>query len=109
MAVEGLKSENGGIAFLVAAGIVAEIVAKVNSSPQTTELNAEKRAPTLMKWVHIGMVEASLLLLAAMYFGKENTVPFIAGGAAELGITYAEYVYAKHCGLNSSEPGTEYY
>ena len=53
-----------GIAFLG----VKDIYSADNSSPQTTELNAKKRAPTLMKWVNIAAVESAgvvVLLTAA--------------------------------------------
>ena len=46
----------GGVAFLVSAGIVYEIIAAACSSPQTTEINAKSRSDTLMKWVNLGCV-----------------------------------------------------
>jgi preprotein translocase subunit SecY len=96
-----------GIALLVSAGIVAEIVAKACSSPQTTHLNAGSRASTLMQWVNIGMVEAALFVAAAAYFDKAHRVPIIIGGVGEGIITYGEYWYAKQAGLASNQPGTE--
>lgn len=96
-----------GIAFLVSAGIVAEIVAKACSSPQTTELNAPKRAPTLMKWVNIGMAEAALFVTVAAICDRPHRVPIILGGITEAFITYAEYLHGRESGLNSREPGTE--
>lgn len=108
MAIEKLSaSASWGIAFLVAAGIVAEIVAKACSSPQTTELNADTRAPTLMKWVHIGMIEAAAFVAVAAYLDRAHRVPILLGGIAEGAITYAEYVHGKSAGLKSSAPGTE--
>lgn len=108
MALEKLDaSASFGIAFLVSAGIVAEIVAKACSSPQTTELNAGSRAATLMKWVNIGMIEAALFVAAAAYFDRAHRVPIILGGAAEGIITYAEYLHGKQAGLASDKPGTE--
>jgi hypothetical protein len=110
MAIEKLAAQGSwGIAFLVSAGIVAEIVAKACSSPQTTELNADKRAPTLMKWVHIGMAEAAFFVAAAAYFDRAHRVPILLGGIAEGVITYAEYVHGKRSGLASSAPATESY
>lgn len=108
MALEKLDSRASfGIAFLVSAGIVAEIVAKACSSPQTTELNADSRAPTLMKWVNIGMAEAALFVAAAAMFDPAHRVPILLGGIAEGAITYAEYIHGKRAGLASGEPGTE--
>lgn len=60
MAVEGLRDnsrQGQGTAFLVSAGVMYEIIAAACSSPQTTELNAGARAKTLMKWVHLGVVQ----------------------------------------------------
>ena len=110
MALEKLSRDGSwGIAFLVSAGIVAEIVAKACSSPQTTELNADKRAPTLMKWVNIGMAEAAIFVLAAAYFDRTHRVPILLGGIAEGIITYAEYLHGKQAGLASNQPSTETY
>ena len=52
-------SGSWGVAFLVSAGIMAEITAKACSSPQTLEINAQMRAPTLWKWVTIGLLEGT--------------------------------------------------
>lgn len=110
MAIEKLAGNAGwGIAFLVSGGIVAEIVAKACSSPQTTHLNAHARADTLMFWVNTGMIEAGFFVLAAAYFDKRHRTPIILGGLAEGIITYGEYMYAKQAGLASSAPGTEEY
>lgn len=98
----------GGIAFIVSYEIVCTVVAKACSSPQTAELNAAKRAPTLMKWVNIGMAESALVLGCAISFESRKTfLPFLAGGLLGGVITYGEYLYAKQCGLASDEPGTE--
>jgi preprotein translocase subunit SecY len=108
MASAGSDAGNG-IAFLVSAGIVAEIVAKACSSPQTTELNAGARAATLMKWVTIGMVEAAAFVIIAAAIDPKHRVPIILGGLTEGVITLAEYVHGKRAGLASDEPGTESY
>jgi hypothetical protein len=110
VALEKMSADSSwGIAFLVSAGIVAEIVAKACSSPQTTELNADKRAPTLMKWVNIGMIEAAFFVAAAAWLDPRHRIPIILGGVAEGVITYAEYLHGKAAGLNSGKPGTESY
>jgi hypothetical protein len=100
---------SNGIAFLVSAGIVAEIVAKACSSPQTTELNADKRAPTLMKWVMIGLAEAAVFVIVAAAIDKKHRAAIIAGGVTEGIITWGEYMHGKAAGLASTEPGTEQY
>jgi hypothetical protein len=109
VAVEGVGAASNGVAFLVSAGIVAEIVAKACSSPQTTELNADKRAPTLMKWVHIGLVEAALFVVVAAAIDRRHRGAIVAGGVTEAVITYLEYQHGKSAGLASDQPGTESY
>lgn len=100
-------TDSTGIAFLVSAGIVYEIIAAACSSPQTTEINADTRADTLFKWVNIGMVQAALFVAAAAYFDKANRLPIIVGGATAGGLMYGQYWHARACGLASSEPSTE--
>lgn len=109
MALEKMAGRGGswGIAFLVAAGIVAEIIAKACSSPQTCEINANERAPTLMKWVYIGSAEAALFIGAAAWLDPAHRVPIILGGLTEGLITYGEYLHGKQAGLASNQPGTE--
>jgi hypothetical protein len=100
-------SGGDGIAFLVSAGIMAEITAKACSSPQTVHINAGTRAATLMQWVNIGMVEGIAFVLIAAYVDKKHRRAIIAGGALEALITYVEYLYAKRAGLRSGGPPTE--
>ena len=110
MAVEGLGSTNSnGIAFLVSAGVVYEIIAAACSSPQTTELNAGKRAPTLMKWVKIGLVQAGFFVGVAAFYDSKHAAPILTGGGLAAGLLMWQYHHAKVCGLASTEPGTESY
>lgn len=97
----------GGIAFLVSAGIVYEIIAKDVSSPQTAELNAAKRAPTLMKWVHVGQVESVLFIAVAATIDKKHRREILAGGIMAMLITEAEYIHAKQSGLSNLGSPTE--
>lgn len=96
-----------GISFLVSAGIVYEIIAAACSSPQTAEINADKRADTLMKWVNIGLVQSALFIAAAAWFDKPNREPIIAGGLAAGILMWAQYKHAMASGLASSGAGTE--
>lgn len=98
---------DGGVAFLVSAGIVYEIIAAACSSPQTCEINAASRADTLMKWVHLGMVQAAVFVIAAAMLDSRHAVHIIGGGGLAMGLMYGQYVHAKKAGLASSEPGTE--
>jgi hypothetical protein len=103
----GSAEGGGGVAFLVSAGIVYEIIAAACSSPQTTEINAGTRAPTLMKWVHIGLVQAALFVAVAAYFDRKHRTEIIIGGASAGALMYAQYWHARQAGVASSAPGTE--
>jgi len=102
-----------GPAVLLGAGIVYEIVASACSSPQTTELNADARAPTLMKWVHLGLGQAAVfVVLAAAWESKRkggNAKPILVGGALAGAMMYGSYVHAKKSGQASTAPATETY
>jgi hypothetical protein len=97
----------GGVAFLVSAGIVYEIIAAACSSPQTAEINASKRAGTLMKWVHIGIVQAAVFVAIAAMVDKEHRAEILAGGTLAAVLMYGQYVHAKQAGLRNGGPGTE--
>lgn len=110
MALAQIGNNRGsGIAFLVSAGIVYEIIAANCSSPQTTELNANQRAETLMKWVHLGLGQSVIFVAAAAMFDKSHAKPTIIGGVLAAAMMYGLYSHAKISGLNSDLPGTEQY
>lgn len=101
---------SGGVAFLVSAGIVYEIIAAACSSPQTTEINAGQRAGTLMKWVHIGIGQAAVFVLIAAALDRRNRGPILAGGSVAGGLMYLQYKHAREAGLAAAAagaPGTE--
>jgi hypothetical protein len=106
---EVLGGQSNGIAFLVAAGIVYEIIAAACSSPQTTEINAKARADTLLKWVYIGEGQAAVFVVAAALIDKRHSAPILAGGVLAAILMHVSYVHAKMAGLRSCEPGTEEY
>lgn len=108
MPTQVLGADNDkGIAFLVSAGIVYEIIAAACSSPQTTEINANTRATTLMKWVHLGLAQAAVFVGAAALFDRANRGAIIAGGGTAAALMYLQYVHARNAGLASDEEGTE--
>lgn len=109
MAMELSANPSNGIAFLVSAGIVYEIIAAACSSPQTTEINAGARSETLMKWVYIGLAQATVFVAAAAYLDPKNKTAIIAGGAVAAGLMWVQYWHAREAGLASGEPGTEHY
>jgi hypothetical protein len=71
------------------------------------EINADKRADSLWKWVNIGMVQAVFFVTLAVIIDKKHAAPIIAGGGMAAGIMYYSYWHAKKAGLASCEPGTE--
>lgn len=100
-------SSSSGVAFLVSAGIVFEIIAAFCSSPQTAELNAKARADTLMKWVNIGCGSAAGFVLIAAMVDRRHRVAILGGGLLAGVLMYGFYVHAKNAGLACEEPGTE--
>lgn len=109
MADAGSLSNGNGVAFLVSAGIVYEIIAAACSSPQTTEINATARSETLMKWVKIGMVQAAVFVAVAAAIDRKRAKPIVIGGALAGGAMWVSYVHAQKAGLASGAPGTETY
>jgi hypothetical protein len=101
-----LKGDSG-VAFLVSAGIVYEIIAAACSSPQTTEINAHSRADTLMKWVHLGVGQAAVFVAIAAALDKRHRAAILSGGTLAMALMYGQYVHAKQAGLRSAMPGTE--
>lgn len=102
-------NNSDGIAFLVSAGIVYEIIAAACSSPQTTEINASSRADTLMKWVYIGLAQSALFIAVAAYIDPKHRSAIIGGGVTAGLLMFGQYAHAKQAGLSSNKPGTESY
>lgn len=98
-----------GIAFLVSAGIVYEIIAAACSSPQTAEINAKKRSGTLMKWVYLGLVQSAVFVALAAVFDKKNRTPIILGGLTAALLMWLQYNHALRAGLACPDEGTEVY
>lgn len=105
----GQGGSGRGIALLVGAEIVYAIVAAACSSPQTAEINAKSRAETLMKWVHIGLVQSAVFVGLAVAYDREHAQPILVGGGVAAVLMYGSYMHAKKAGLESSLPGTETY
>lgn len=101
----GLGGE-AALGFMVSAGLVYEIIAAACSSPQTTEINADSRSETLMKWVYIGLGQAALFVAVAAYMS--STPMAVVGGGVTAGLLMlGQYQHAKAAGLSSRKPGTE--
>ena len=108
MADAGLMNESTAVTFMVAAGLVYEVIAAACSSPQTMEINASARADTLTKWVIIGELQAAVFVLIAACMDKKRWPALLGGGMAGL-IMWACYAHAKACGLRNGGPATESY
>lgn len=94
----------------ISAAVVYDVISATNSSPQTTEINAKARAPTLMKWVNIGLAQGALFVAIMMIAeppGKKWR-PMVGGGLAGL-LLWCQYVHAKNAGLKSNGAPTEQY
>lgn len=98
--------------FAIFAALTYDIISATNSSPQTTEINAEARAETLMKWVHIGLAQCALFAVIGAVIEIKRGAPWwppVAGASLAAVLLYVQYVYAKNAGLSNSLPGTETY
>ena len=92
---------------MVAAGLMFESIAASCSSPQTTELNAGRRAKTLMKWVAIGIAQGAVLIIVAAIYEPRRAAPMLLGGTLAGTLLGAQYVHARSAGLSSTLEGTE--
>jgi hypothetical protein len=108
MAITGTSGSNG-IAFLVAGGLVYEIIAFSCSSPQTAELNIKKREGTLMKWVHLGQGLAAVTVLIAAVVDPRHRAAILTGGIFAMISAEGFYLHARAAGLANPGPTTEEY
>lgn len=103
-----LSGESPAITIAVYAALIYDVVSATNSSPQTTEINAPARAPTLMKWVKLGLAQGGLFVAMGVYFDKRRWPPAVGGGIAAA-LLWMQYVHAKNEGLRNPGPPTEQY
>lgn len=91
----------------VAAEMVYQLVGSNMSSPQTAELNAAARAPTISKWVTLTNAEAAawIIFMCAL---DQSLWPLLGGGIAGVGM-WLKYRYAINSGLQNGAPPTEQY
>jgi hypothetical protein len=95
------------ITVAVAAEMVYQLVGSNMSSPQTAELNAGARAPTIQKWVNLTNLEAIAWIAFLSYLDK-SWWPALGGGLA-LGGMVLKYKYAIDSGLQNPQVPTEDY
>lgn len=102
---------NGRTDRMLSVAVSAEMIYQLTgcnmSSPQTAELNAGARAPTITKWVNITNVEAIFWIVFLCWLDMTGW-PLIGGGLAWSGM-WAKYRYAIVSGLSDNQPGTEDY
>lgn len=91
----------------VAAEMVYQLVGSNMSSPQTAELNAPARAPTIGKWVTLTNIEALAWIVFLAWLDKSWW--WVLGGGLALTGMYLKYKYAIYSGLRNGAPGTESY
>ena len=89
------------------AELVYQLTGANLSSPQTAELNAKARAPTIGKWVTATNIK-SLVWITLLCVLDESLWPAFGGGLAALDMHFS-YRYAIRSGLASGAPGTERY
>lgn len=99
------RSENDAAVIGISAAVVYDVISATNSSPQTTEINAQFRVATLMKWVKLGIAQAALfVLLMTIAEPKGKKWRPITGGGIAMVLLWAQYVHAANAGI--SHPGT---
>lgn len=91
----------------IAAEMVYQLIGSNMSSPQTAELNAAARAPTISKWVNLTNMESFAWIVFLCMLDKSYW-PLLGGGIALFGM-FLKYKYAIKSGLDSAAPGTENY
>jgi hypothetical protein len=101
---KGLRRQRA-VMVALAAEMVYQLTGSNMSSPQTAELNAGARAPTLKKWVMLTNYESAAWIIFLCIL--DGTLWPIVGGGLALGGMVWKYDYAIKCGLKSSAPPTE--
>lgn len=91
----------------VAAEMVYQLVGSNMSSPQTAELNASARAPTIGKWVNLTMAECAAWVIFLAWL-DHSWWPVLGGVLAAAGM-WLKYRHAITSGLRNGAPGTESY
>lgn len=90
------------LAVAIAAELVYQVASANLSSPQSNELDAGARAPTLQKWVTISNLETTgwIVFLCAL---DATLFPALGGGLA-LGGMVLKYRHAIGSGLQNGKP-----
>jgi hypothetical protein len=100
------------VTMAVYAALVYDVISATNSSPQTTEINAAKRADTLMKWVHVGLAQAAIFAILGIALEAKSNRPVwppALGSGLAGGMLYVQYIHARNSGVSKPGPSTEEY
>ena len=89
------------------AELVYQLTGANLSSPQTAELNAAARAPTIGKWVMMTNLK-SVFWVTLLCVLDQSLWPALGGGLAATDMHFS-YRYAISSGLSNRRPGTERY
>lgn len=98
-----LNGTSAAILLGVWATFALDVFSTFCSSPQTTELNAPARAPTLMKWVTIGDAVA-IGGGAVGSLMSRKAWPLLGAGLVAIAL-HLLYEHAKRRGLEAAEEG----
>jgi hypothetical protein len=100
---------NGAVMLKVAvsAELVYQLVGANMSSPQTAELNASARAPTISKWVNLTNAEAAGWITVLCLLDR-SLWPALGGSIAAVGM-WLKYRHAISSGLANGGTPTEAY
>lgn len=101
-----LNGDGAAVKVAVYATLMYDVISATNSSPQTSEINAEARASTLMKWVNLGLIQGALFVAVGVLLDKQRWPPIVGGGLAAT-LLWVQYNYAIKSGLDNPGPGTE--
>lgn len=102
-----VSSNSNGMAFVLATAAVWECIAFACSSPQTAELNIQKREESLMYWVHAGQGLSLITILIGAALNKKTRNSILFGGAFGMGSAEAFYLLAIKRGHEKPGPPTE--
>lgn len=104
----GLAGSRGRmLTVAIAAEMIYQLVGANLSSPQTNELNAGARAPTIKKWVNLTNAEAAAWVVFLCVL-DDSLWPALGGGLAGGGM-WLKYRYAIRSGVEKAGRPTEDY
>jgi len=99
------KTNSRAIKVAVFGALAYDITSANMSSPQTFELNAGQRAPTLNKWLRMNVIEA--LIWGAGGSALDGTLWPMVGTVLGITSMYVKYQYAIKSGQESGLPDME--